>query len=67
MSEAVNETGPAEVQVESAVESAVVPAAETLEQKIARITIEINDYLSKQGLQLQVDHRVSIMPIKKAE
>lgn len=40
---------------------------ETLEQRVARVTAEVNDYLLKNGLQLQVEHRVILSQVKKAE
>lgn len=56
-----------EVKVPENAAPAEPVAEETYEQKLARITAEINDYLLKNGLQLQVEHRVILKPVTKAE
>lgn len=54
--------------VEEPADKAVKEAPEeTLEQRVARITQEVNEYLVKNGLQLQVEHRCVIVPMKNVQ
>ena len=67
MADEVIGTAAAPVEANQTTTAPQPPLEETLEQRVARITAEVNDYLMKNGLQLEVKHQVVLSPFKKAE